>query len=973
MQTRRIIALITLGVFELNMVVAFAQVPPPAPKPPAQKPPATTQPNISIPVYPTTQSTTQTNPTVPAYQAQTAAVSGESMQNPAQVVIENGTQVVRTPFLLNRTPSGRNCVLTQAAKCDGLLLAGLRVAKTDLSRSVFNQSLLQGANFSESNLGQSRFQAADLRGAKFDKADLTNVNFGRAYLTDARFNDAVLIGADFSDSGSDDGAPPIFSRANLRGAQFTRATFRGIHLDGANLEKANFTGAKLAGANFAGANLVGVSFANADLTGVDFTRADLTAADLRGAVLTGAKLREAKFVKATLANQNFAGMDFKGSNFEEADLTGVNFTGANISAADLWGAVMTGAEFTNAIVTPDGMFCHAFAKLTGGAAGVVTQNNATTVVAGQTQVRVDSNSCTLAPPGTPVGATALVGVNQFVIGLDLANPAKKPPRLTAAQIAQQAAQQRITEILGKVPPPSGQRMVTVINMCTSRQSVAMKDAASVPYYEIGGAGVRDIYLNPTQSRQFAVPILAKEIYVNISLVPTNGAKVNAAGEVYLVGGPNGECIVSSDSAVYTNANIGVNGYKLLTVDNQCGRPFPVAVKTDLPGSGGIYHNWSSGLPDYMLMPGTSVQTMLFGPKFFLHASGLIGTGIAVPGSGKVTLTSNGVGGQAGGCNFRFDPSVPQQGSYRLSNLTSANPADIARNYARILEMYGLPSAAPTAAEAAVIAQFNGFVQGMRSAAASQAVQDYLRWLVNDSGNPDQDTSAPSDVVASAKAFLKNSSSAPVTSTAIGSNMRLEQLAQLCNTPPDDFKNSALAGIPGAVATSGTAAMLGGTLGALAGTGATVAISGAIANSIGATALSSSLLPFMGVDAGMVAAGAATTTTASTLTATGPLAIGMIAVLMIAVAATQVIKCATYYGDINTIAQSYQGSYDTRGAVLGDDAGRIMLLTYWTMYQSSRGGQTDAWRNAIQQTLTAQNPKMTEYLKTINALRNNRPQ
>jgi uncharacterized protein YjbI with pentapeptide repeats len=122
------------------------------------------------------------------------------------------------------------------------------VDSVDLSGTDFHSAILHRANFAGANLRGANFEAADLVGTVFAGADLTNAkltDFDRADFPigwAAMRNQPIVYSL------------PVFSCANLSGADFTQSLFFGIY---AALPHGNRLSAypRMEGANLAGAKL----------------------------------------------------------------------------------------------------------------------------------------------------------------------------------------------------------------------------------------------------------------------------------------------------------------------------------------------------------------------------------------------------------------------------------------------------------------------------------------------------------------------------------------------------------------------------------------------------------------------------------------------------------------------------------------------------------------------------------------------
>lgn len=125
-------------------------------------------------------------------------------------------------------------------------------------------------NWSNCMMAGVRLAATDLRGARMRNADLSG----------ADLRGSQLGGADIAYTN--------LAGANLTGSEMSQAALVGANLRNADLSQAKLDNANLAYAVFQGANL----------TATDLTKADMSHADLKGAMITLAKLAEAKLDNA---------------------------------------------------------------------------------------------------------------------------------------------------------------------------------------------------------------------------------------------------------------------------------------------------------------------------------------------------------------------------------------------------------------------------------------------------------------------------------------------------------------------------------------------------------------------------------------------------------------------------------------------------------------------------------------------------
>jgi uncharacterized protein YjbI with pentapeptide repeats len=168
-----------------------------------------------------------------------------------------------------------------------------------LPRSRFTSARAAGADFSGAVLEAADFSGAKAPGIIMEDADLTNLRAGRgADFSDGRFarargprsvwQQAILDRADFD-------------RAVLSQAQFAEASLRDAHFDRAHLQTVNFDDAILASARFTNANLLRASFERTDLTQTQVDGCNLYGAGLLDATLEGTTFQGSMIVQTLLA------------------------------------------------------------------------------------------------------------------------------------------------------------------------------------------------------------------------------------------------------------------------------------------------------------------------------------------------------------------------------------------------------------------------------------------------------------------------------------------------------------------------------------------------------------------------------------------------------------------------------------------------------------------------------------------------
>lgn len=181
----------------------------------------------------------------------------------------------------------------------GANLEGAQFGKAQLEGADFSHSVLKGAKFTGANLKHASLSGAKASGADFSEADLARCALGdqadfRAALfvgstgPQSIWENSVLDGADFTG-------------AQLVRGNFGAASLRGAKLVGVDAKHASFQKAILSLAQAQGADFFEAIFEKADLSGTDFTGSNLFGAEFLNAVLDGMKTRGANLGKTKLA------------------------------------------------------------------------------------------------------------------------------------------------------------------------------------------------------------------------------------------------------------------------------------------------------------------------------------------------------------------------------------------------------------------------------------------------------------------------------------------------------------------------------------------------------------------------------------------------------------------------------------------------------------------------------------------------
>ncbi|GJL95926.1 MAG: hypothetical protein DHS20C05_23310 [Hyphococcus sp.] len=219
------------------------------------------------------------------------------------------------------------------------------LSNTKLDQANFSNALMSGVNLSYATLGSVSFKNAKLGRALLAGTDLRRVNLEGADITGARINcstklpremdvkESQLIPIDPKcgrkpqnrDFSNKSWTWSIFSKMDLRGANFTNANFDGTDFHNSQLQGADFSGAD-GSANFMGSDLTGASFASSTIAAVFHGAPNRKN---NSVMIPAATLIDVNFAAATLATRMFLGNEYY---FEpEMKVTGSVFEDALIS------------------------------------------------------------------------------------------------------------------------------------------------------------------------------------------------------------------------------------------------------------------------------------------------------------------------------------------------------------------------------------------------------------------------------------------------------------------------------------------------------------------------------------------------------------------------------------------------------------------------------------------------------------------
>ncbi len=178
-------------------------------------------------------------------------------------------------------------------------LSGAKFSGSDLSGADFTGATLNGADFRGATLAAASLEGATCMNADFTGADLTELraseggNFSKCTFVKATgfesmWQDAILDRADFS-----------FSK--MQGADFTRASLQQATMAAADMKHARFMKADLQQARLVVMNLFEASFEKADLTGADLSGSNMYGAEFLDAIIVGTVMERTNVKMTKLA------------------------------------------------------------------------------------------------------------------------------------------------------------------------------------------------------------------------------------------------------------------------------------------------------------------------------------------------------------------------------------------------------------------------------------------------------------------------------------------------------------------------------------------------------------------------------------------------------------------------------------------------------------------------------------------------
>lgn len=192
---------------------------------------------------------------------------------------------------------------------------------------------------------------ANLSGFDWVDADLAEAVFEDCLIQDAQFSSTVLAGARFKNCRI---ARCRAAHADLREAVFEDCGFAdaesrtGLTVAFSQLDQASFKNCDLTLSQFDRSSLYGVQMKDCNLRGARFHRADFSRQFGRNIVRTEAVFQDCNLELAELIGARLAGCDLSRSNLREADLSEADLEGADLRDADLFGTLLAEAKLAGA-------------------------------------------------------------------------------------------------------------------------------------------------------------------------------------------------------------------------------------------------------------------------------------------------------------------------------------------------------------------------------------------------------------------------------------------------------------------------------------------------------------------------------------------------------------------------------------------------------------------------------------------------
>lgn len=154
----------------------------------------------------------------------------------------------------------------------GANLARARFVEAKLPQADFSGANIEQADFNSAELTAAQFDGAKGRGVKMEKADISGLQGGaKADFTNGNFRSAKGAGSIWEQSLLDEAD---FSSALLTRSNFNEASLNGARFDRANAMKASFDDASLQRATLTNANMLRTTFARANLTHADLSNSN---------------------------------------------------------------------------------------------------------------------------------------------------------------------------------------------------------------------------------------------------------------------------------------------------------------------------------------------------------------------------------------------------------------------------------------------------------------------------------------------------------------------------------------------------------------------------------------------------------------------------------------------------------------------------------------------------------------------------
>lgn len=202
----------------------------------------------------------------------------------------------------------------ERARFNGATIEGAYLNQCTGRESTWDESKL-----ARSDLRLSRFEGSSWKNVSFQSCRMQNASFAFADALGSVFEDVIMDGADFSGARLDHARGKRVDAAGmkLQRASLAKSRWEFCELPGLEAASSDLSGSAWINCNLDGANLQGANLRGADLTGVLLTNADLTGANLEHAKLNGSNLYNTNLAGANLAGAEFGDVPLRLSYFDD--------------------------------------------------------------------------------------------------------------------------------------------------------------------------------------------------------------------------------------------------------------------------------------------------------------------------------------------------------------------------------------------------------------------------------------------------------------------------------------------------------------------------------------------------------------------------------------------------------------------------------------------------------------------------------